>query len=560
MADLYNRLPFEGDIDDLMKYGLSLGKRAEIAGMMSLVMDDVREHAEGGVAPDTRGADYFFVMYFVNEDMGWDFDRIEEDFMKHCYDRLREFGQAQYYGSSLARHSTPTASHRKMVMGLILNGAKSGDEYCTELIKYLFKTYYKKLHNQLKRFSRITLAEIESLSESPEDGAVDIGYIAIILTLCSLNHIVLQDRCSVLYKLLNKKCEEDEAMQDENTEITELADELFEECRKQVEEWVAEDKEKHPRFMGQYKAYWKDYEFVSGCLRHFGYPQEYLYDCLENDMGIVIQLTRTLAVLRTVYPGKDFTYEDVQRYTHLYSAVAALVDVSENLDRTNLLLLGLEDDYDSWDDETMFHPENIKVAAVKKTGENRKPMVNVANIESTASSEDYLKEIDELRRKLNHREQELKNLRTQYSASQMARKEAERALEDYGNDRDELIALREFAYHLENENPELDEMSVEDMRKVISEKNYFVIGGHINWINKLKSEFPKWTCVLPGQHTNVDVDALINRDGIFFFTDHISHSAYGKCIAIAREHKIPFGYLHGVNMEQIIRQIYESGK
>ena len=34
----------------------------------------------------------------------------------------------------------------------------------------------------------------------------------------------------------------------------------------------------------------------------------------------------------------------------------------------------------------------------------------------------------------------------------------------------------------------------------------------------------------------------------------------GKVIGIARERKIPFSYLHGVNMEQIIRQIYESGK
>ena len=29
---------------------------------------------------------------------------------------------------------------------------------------------------------------------------------------------------------------------------------------------------------------------------------------------------------------------------------------------------------------------------------------------------------------------------------------------------------------------------------------------------------------------------------------------------IPRERKIPFSYLHGVNMEQIIRQIYESRK
>lgn len=34
-------------------------------------------------------------------------------------------------------------------------------------------------------------------------------------------------------------------------------------------------------------------------------------------------------------------------------------------------------------------------------------------------------------------------------------------------------------------------------------------------------------------------------------------AAYGKFIGIARERKIPFSYLHGVNMGQIVRQIYD---
>ena len=35
------------------------------------------------------------------------------------------------------------------------------------------------------------------------------------------------------------------------------------------------------------------------------------------------------------------------------------------------------------------------------------------------------------------------------------------------------------------------------------------------------------------------------------------YAAYGKFIGIARERKIPFSYLHGVNMGQIVRQIYD---
>lgn len=87
-----------------------------------------------------------------------------------------------------------------------------------------------------------------------------------------------------------------------------------------------------------------------------------------------------------------------------------------------------------------------------------------------------------------------------------------------------------------------------------------MIGGHVNWVNKLKAEFPGWTYILPSTFKTVDAGSLDHKDMIFFFTDHISHAAYGKFIGIARDRKIPFSYLHGVNMGQIVRQIYDSGK
>ena len=229
-------------------------------------------------------------------------------------------------------------------------------------------------------------------------------------------------------------------------------------------------------------------------------------------------------------------------------------------DRVNQIFLGLNGDYDTWDEETLFHPEKIIVANTPKQLE-KKPLAMTAKIENKgAAAEDYLAEIDELRRRLAQREMELSRLKVQYSSEHTAKKEAESMLSEYENDRQELIALREFAYKLENEAPEDISISVEDMKKEIADKNYFIIGGHINWINKLKAEFPKWTCVVPSDYKTVDAKSLENKDMIFFFTDHISHSAYGKIIAAARERKLPFSYLHGVNMEQIIKQIYESGK
>lgn len=99
---------------------------------------------------------------------------------------------------------------------------------------------------------------------------------------------------------------------------------------------------------------WKEDEYVAGCLKHLGYPGDYLYRCMQNHMGLPIQFTRTLAVLRTVYPKREFAFDEIQRYAHLYSAISALVDVSEELDNVNREMLGLETGYATWEEDTFF--------------------------------------------------------------------------------------------------------------------------------------------------------------------------------------------------------------
>lgn len=343
-------LPSINDID--LKQVNTNDMPMAIPELMDAFIRDLKNHESGNLVPETSGADYFFIRYFITEDMRWDFDRIEEDFMKHCYDKLRDFAKVQWYEQNSIRFSSPDESHRYMVMGLILNGAKAEDEYCKALLRYLFKTYYKSLYKQLKRFNQISADEIISLSEIDE--RMDLGNLAIILTMCSINNIVLGNSCSVLFAHLEKIRQEYEAEDEEDTRFMEFADGLFEECREQVDKWVEEDEKAHPNYARQLKAYWKEDEYVAGCLNHLGYPGDYLYRCMQNDMGLPIQFTRTLAVLRTVYPKREFTFEEVQRYAHLYSAISALVDVSEELDNMNREILGLETEYATWEEDTFF--------------------------------------------------------------------------------------------------------------------------------------------------------------------------------------------------------------
>ena len=528
----------------------------EVLGMM---MRDIDSRYDENLLADTSGADYYFIRWFVTDEMIWDMNRIEEDFMKNCYTKLRDFARVQWYSNTSSRHSSPEYSHRQMLMGLILNGAKSGDEYCIALIKYLFKTYHKSLYKQLKRFRRINADEVLSLSE--DENGLDFVKVAIILTICSLENIQLSNSCQFLYAYINKQRKEFDAEDDERLEFMEFPDGLFEKCQEQVDAWCEEEEKNHPHSRMYHKTYWKEDKFVGGCLRRFGYPEDYLYQCMDNNMGVKMQLVRTLSVLKTVYPNRDFSYDEVQRYTHLYSSIAALADVSDNIDEQNEILLGMQDDEEFCDDETLFNPEAITVAKSSEHKVDKPIHATVAPVDKeTLTEEDYLSEIDVLRKKLNQREMEYKQLKAQYAAERTNRKESEAQLSKYQNDRAELIALREFAYNLENEIPEEKILSVEELKAEIKDKNLAIIGGHINWVNKLKTEFPDWTYILPSSFVTVDTGSLENKDMIFFFTDHISHTAYGKFVGIARERKIPFGYLHGVNMEQVIRQIYNGAK
>ena len=96
------------------------------------------------------------------------------------------------------------------------------------------------------------------------------------------------------------------------------------------------------------------------------------------------------------------------------------------------------------------------------------------------------------------------------------------------------------------------------MKDAISDKRIVIIGGHQNWHNKLKKLFPKWTLIYMDEFKAVTTSMLENHDYVFFYSDYLSHKSYNKCVAMLRENNIPFGYLHGINPDITIKQVYES--
>lgn len=521
------------------------------------IKDYMDNKVQGKVAPDTTGADYFFLEEFITLEMENDFAAIEQDFLKHCSARLHEFNASGWYGEDEHWNNDPEYALKKKLLRLMYNGAKLGDSYCVELIKYLYKLYHKKEYKQLKRFTMISPSEIFSLSED-EWGGNSLGAMGRILGMCRFMNIKQDERCSILYYLLDKNRKE--WIQDNETqrEYLDFVDGLFEECVQQVEGWTEQGDEKDCRkFRKMNREYFAGDAFVGACLRYLGYREDYAYLCMNDNYGLNTQMARTLAILRTMDPKRDYTFEEIQRYTVLYNTVSTLTDIADSFDVQLGYLTG--DELDEFEkEEILFEPGSIVVhQSEEKKKAATKPITNIAPVSmGTVGEDDYLKEIATLRSKIHEQEQENKALREQQRQLKKSQDEIEKLIKKYQSERDELIALREYAYKSEIEMPQIAEDSLADMKKAIMDKNIVIIGGHINWINKLKQQFPKWLFILSEAHKTVDGKMLDGKDKVYFFTDHISHVTYGKFIAAVRERKVPFGYLGSLNIDQLIRRIY----
>jgi hypothetical protein len=96
------------------------------------------------------------------------------------------------------------------------------------------------------------------------------------------------------------------------------------------------------------------------------------------------------------------------------------------------------------------------------------------------------------------------------------------------------------------------------MEEAIADRKIVIIGGHVNWQNKLKQMFPKWLFVHPDAYRTVSAGMLEDKEKVYFFTEYISHISYKKFVAIVREKNIPFGYIGSRNIDSVVAQIYHE--
>lgn len=203
----------------------------------------------------------------------------------------------------------------------------------------------------------------------------------------------------------------------------------------------------------------------------------------------------------------------------------------------------------------MNDPGTVKKVAIDKTKKAAAPETGYRVDED---NEALIAEIESLRRRVHKLEIDNNNLRVDLAEFRRSEADAKSSRDKLESVNRELVALRDYVYNLTEDDSMIQQVSVEAMKEKLSKQRIVIIGGHSNWVSKMKKEFPEWVYVNPEASGSTDVSIVDKADHVYFFTDTISHSKYYQFMNVVRERKADFGYIHGVNIEKNIRSIYRD--
>lgn len=160
--------------------------------------------------------------------------------------------------------------------------------------------------------------------------------------------------------------------------------------------------------------------------------------------------------------------------------------------------------------------------------------------------ETHQKEIDTL-------EKEIRSLKQQLKAEKA---KSDKLVEDTKTEKQELIALRDTIYRLQNDNTmEELEKKVEIDLPYTLKTNIVIFGGHDSWLRAFRPLIKNVRIIDP--HTNPDINLIRNADTVWMQSNAMPHSYYNKIMDITRLRKIPVQYFAHASAEKCARQLAE---
>ena len=511
---------------------------------------------------NSESLDYMFIRTFGEDviDTGTEFPFIALDFLKHAYPEIEKYA-GQIYAEDKMDHWALEEGFRFKILNMMLAAARQGNIYAIEMLNRMYKVYYKREYNQLKRFRTISADELYSFENDEEMFATTA---ARILTICPFMGIEISPECeSVIPDVedaLNDKILEFRIDPESFSFDPDLFKEAGEEARELINRQKMKDKE----------LYWRNSisKFKTEVFRYQALRPDFDLICAKERETMERRFTVTIALLKKRFRDRSFSDEEILFYDAIYELIKDFSDQIGYFDEMMDMAFGRTDKFSFEIERCRYHPEKQKVAvsaafanekmqraglAAKQDRTEEKPGNRIA---SSDNEKEYLREISDLKAELKLKQRNLDDLKLRYLEAKETIRQNKLDEESWSADREELVRLREYVYSITEEDIVTDTVSIQEMEKDLKKKKIIIVGGHDNWVGYLREKFPDWTYVKPSISGTISETPALNAEYLFFFTDTISHGSFNKYMNLVRRYAIPYSYLHGTNIERTISSIY----
>lgn len=498
--------------------------------------------------PDPYYVECVFAQSFLTPEMWDDFIFIARDFLQHEHERLAGYKDLSYLYIN-ARQYEPMELFFRVVLNLMLNAAHQGNVYTRTLFLNLYKTFYKKEYKSLKRVGNcLTMKMLHDLVYENLDERGELEMSCRLILLSGWAGITLDQSIYLVYPALQDMAEN---YVNENEPIFQLFYDDTEEIHNELKRLFQDEEEMREQRDG----------FMSFVYHLMDY-YELSWDLIERlsplDKNVERNYRVTLAILKE--SGCDMgslTKEQLSVFANVTRCISMFAHAADGFHVMTEIALGIYTEKLEQYSPKMYRPGDTTVFQVKKV-EEKKTVKEVAQEEKPDPGQEklLLKEIEELRLSLHRQETEKKDLLKELREVKAELEEQKRSNHQLGEDRQELYALRNHVYQsTERDIEDHGTVDLKALKEQIRARKVCIIGGHTNWVNKLKSEFPDWIFISPNVSGTVDKGILRGAEHVYFFTDTIGHRTYYRFIQMVRDEKIPFGYIHGVNISKNVQQI-----
>ena len=516
---------------------------------------------------DTTGAEFIFASSFLMGDVCTreEFDPILIDLNARKEDRFEEFlSYVPMLDMSDITRVSPDDFVKQEVVGLLYGGAKAGDSYCREVLRMLFKTFYKDEYNQLKRFTTITWNDVASQCKYDDARFTDITKASRLLCMAHVLGLQICEDCRPYYIAAN------DVIAERSEKVRKAKDEARARALVDDNNHLREDLQNDQRVdrilnsasMDKNGDYVR-YELVRSIINRlfadqFGFAKNYVDNIIPVLPPRSVEYIN--AIISDLGISDKVSDDDIMLLAPFVSVMSAFTDLVMNY--KNLLYSFLYLDSNLMDNQSQILTAlgNLKFTdnARNKSTTSKSASRNEKAFEECPKPDEAEDEVMGLKQKLREMEGKYAELRSLYEHQKAEKRDLQDELSKFETDKVELQKLRDYVYNETEDDVHQDEVSYDEMKMAIKDRNVVIIGGNENWTKKLKNEFPNWKFVKAVVSSTVTSGVIMNCEKVYFFTDTLGHSNYAKFVDLARCHDVDFSYIHGVNIRNNVKQIYHD--